>query len=382
MPRETEGEKIGRRLIYAACLLVAAGAGLVYAHGDQPPETRDASAFAPKETADTLHVTAKSLPLRRPALAPAAAEPAPTPAPVPTRSPAEPASEELEKAKSEEAAAETALVPPLPLRKPSPPVPVHPRDAEAEPWSEEQIAEALKACDELLGKLPVKFEKLPPLREGICGTPAPVKVEAVGDDPAIAISPGATMSCPMAAALARWISTSVQPAARELLGAPVVRFHSFASYDCRNRYGDPNKPISEHAAANALDLGAFETSSGQRVSVLDYWNAPARVPLPLRAPPKDMVTETEKAAARNAQLHGRVVKVALKSPSRLARPPLADAPTGTVPPKPDKRSVFLRRIHEQACGVFGTVLGPEANQAHANHFHLDMAKRRHSAFCE
>jgi hypothetical protein len=44
--------------------------------------------------------------------------------------------------------------------------------------------------------------------------------------------------------------------------------------------------------------------------------------------------------------------------------------------------LFLRRLHKGACGTFGTVLGPEANEAHRNHFHFDLAPRRHRAFCE
>ncbi len=44
--------------------------------------------------------------------------------------------------------------------------------------------------------------------------------------------------------------------------------------------------------------------------------------------------------------------------------------------------LFLRRLHKGACGTFGTVLGPEANEAHRNHFHFDLAQRRHRAFCE
>jgi hypothetical protein len=43
---------------------------------------------------------------------------------------------------------------------------------------------------------------------------------------------------------------------------------------------------------------------------------------------------------------------------------------------------FLRRLHKGACGIFGTVLGPEANEAHRDHFHLDLAPRRRSPFCE
>jgi membrane protein involved in colicin uptake len=45
-------------------------------------------------------------------------------------------------------------------------------------------------------------------------------------------------------------------------------------------------------------------------------------------------------------------------------------------------ALFLRRLHRGACGTFGTVLGPEANEAHREHFHFDLAPRRRSAFCE
>jgi hypothetical protein len=39
-------------------------------------------------------------------------------------------------------------------------------------------------------------------------------------------------------------------------------------------------------------------------------------------------------------------------------------------------------LHEDACRRFGTVLGPNANDAHKDHFHLDMKKRRRASFCE
>jgi hypothetical protein len=46
------------------------------------------------------------------------------------------------------------------------------------------------------------------------------------------------------------------------------------------------------------------------------------------------------------------------------------------------RTEFLRGAHTSACRIFGTVLGPEANNAHKNHFHVDMAERRSGNFCE
>jgi hypothetical protein len=57
-----------------------------------------------------------------------------------------------------------------------------------------------------------------------------------------------------------------------------------------------------------------------------------------------------------------------------------------IPPGGDEKksaeTAFLRRLHKGACGIFGTVLGPEANAAHRDHFHLDLATRKHNALCE
>jgi hypothetical protein len=47
-----------------------------------------------------------------------------------------------------------------------------------------------------------------------------------------------------------------------------------------------------------------------------------------------------------------------------------------------REAAFLRDVHAGACRIFGTVLGPEANEAHRNHLHLDLAPRRRRAFCE
>ncbi len=42
---------------------------------------------------------------------------------------------------------------------------------------------------------------------------------------------------------------------------------------------------------------------------------------------------------------------------------------------------FLRDAHTSACRIFGTVLGPEANKAHSNHFHIAMAQRDRGNYC-
>jgi hypothetical protein len=79
-----------------------------------------------------------------------------------------------------------------------------------------------------------------------------------------------------------------------------------------------------------------------------------------------------------------------KTPNAKAPEPKVANAKGAIPatakidaaPKVTPEMVFLRRLHKGACGPFGTVLGPDANEAHRNHFHFDLAPRKRSAFCE
>jgi len=80
------------------------------------------------------------------------------------------------------------------------------------------------------------------------------------------------------------------------------------------------------------------------------WGQPSRLGGP-KAP------EQGRASPRKAK-----VKVA-------PRGPIVDANGHT----PAQR--FLRAVHESACKRFGTALGPEANEAHRNHLHIDLADR-------
>jgi hypothetical protein len=54
-----------------------------------------------------------------------------------------------------------------------------------------------------------------------------------------------------------------------------------------------------------------------------------------------------------------------------------------VPADTDGKMDFLRAAHHSACKLFNTVLGPEANNAHHNHFHVDLAERiKNTKICE
>lgn len=85
-------------------------------------------------------------------------------------------------------------------------------------------------------------------------------------------------------------------------------------------------------------------------------------------------------------LDGMIGKLGGFVPRMEQSPPLVVHRIGgvtiTAPPGADK-SLFLRSAHETACKIFGTVLGPEANNAHRNHFHVDLAERgARGPFCQ
>jgi hypothetical protein len=159
--------------------------------------------------------------------------------------------------------AETADLPPLPkrnvFRTPAGTAakPVLPGDQPTMPWTEAQIANAAAKCKTLLSGDPLDYDLLPPIKEGMCGTPAPVLLRTVGHHPKVTINPPAILSCPMADVLGEWLRDTVQPEAKAVFGSAVVKIQNSSSYVCRNRYGGAGTPLSEHALANAFDVSEF-----------------------------------------------------------------------------------------------------------------------------
>jgi hypothetical protein len=275
--------------------------------------------------------------------------------------------------------------PPLPERnplrpgKPAEAKPVLPGEQPTVPWTQAEIDAAKAKCKELLTGDPLDYESLPPIKEGICGTPAPVLLRAVGTDPKVAIEPPATMSCPMADVLGEWLRDTVQPEAKKLFGSTVVKIQNASSYVCRNRYGGANTPLSEHALANALDVSEFVLANGERITILEDWPKVVEVPPPPEANPKRATKDKENVAASKQAVDGTkpaVTPAKAESAAEPSPPPVAKEP------EMDREAQFVTFLHEDACRRFGTVLGPDANAAHKNHFHLDMKKRRHSSFCQ
>jgi hypothetical protein len=282
--------------------------------------------------------------------------------------------------------------------------PALPGDQPTVAWSDDEIAAAKLDCAKLLSGVTLDYQPLPPLREGICGAPAPILVKSIAG---VAIEPSATMTCALASGVATWISKTVQPQAKAMLGTQVVKLHNATSYACRNRYGAENTPLSEHALANALDVSEFVFASGETVTVLASWprvaNAP-KPPLPSEttgsivpaqaASPKAI--EAVKVTRAKASVSSNPFAVSIKAktnpfvvPTAVVKAPRPTPPAEAVAPQAlpeasqaELKSRFVKAVHDDACLTFGTVLGPEANEAHKNHFHLDMKARRRNAFCE
>ena len=237
---------------------------------------------------------------------------------------------------------------PVPTDHPT--VPPAAAPAESATWTDSDIISALEECVRLLAPTGADVELSKPIRNGQCGTPAPVLLKRVAG---VELNPPAVVNCRMAAKVHDWINESLQPLARETLGTRVTRIITASAYMCRQRIGSSNERLSEHSFANALDISAFMTTDGRSIDVLTRWGPTARDRQAQAAP--DMVGGGDARPLRD----------------------IAPSDSSTT-----QEAQFLRSVHDGACGKFGTVLGPEANEAHRNHLHLDLAARKHGAFCE
>jgi hypothetical protein len=171
-----------------------------------------------------------------------------------------------------------------------------------------RLAREPSACVDALRETPFRFRPLPD-REP---TPGCVLRNTVLLSATHArLEQPLTLSCPLAVAVALWERHSVQPAARRTFAQPVARLEHFGSYACRNLYGRRSAPKSRHATADALDVAGFVLADGRRVRVVDDWG------------------------------------------------------------HDDPSAIFLRDVHDGACQYFSSVLGPDYNAAHRDHFHLD-----------
>ncbi len=274
-------------------------------------------------------------------------------------------------------------------------------DAE-EAWPQDEIVRGREQCMHILSTTAADVEWLEPVKKGPCGLPAPVRLKSVGSSPAIVFDPPVDVNCRVVAALDRWVKHTLQPAARERMRSEVVRIVGASGYACRNIYNRPNARLSQHALANAIDIGGFRFADGRMVRVLKGWGltgrdikaqqqarAAALAEAKAKAQRAQKTAEAEKskaspaAADQSKQKVNSVTQASLSPATGLLRPVSKDKTAEEdAPAKPGKDALFLRAIHEGACREFGTVMGPEANDPHRNHFHLDLISRRGRGYCQ
>jgi hypothetical protein len=270
-------------------------------------------------------------------------------------------------------------------------------------WSDREIEAALMECLHLLAPLTAEVVPLAPIRNASCGTPAPVLLRSIGAKEKVVVDPPLLINCPMVVALNRWLETTVQPAAHAAFGSPVARIVG-SSYACRNRYNLPNDRLSQHAFANAIDLPVFALADGRRVDIAEGWGPTRRdlVALAKAAAKAKLVAVVAKEtpADPNAEKSAPAEKEAAEAepkgdPARLtiavkvSSTQTADvaeaepkATTSASDPLSAPQAKFLRRVHQGACEIFSTVLGPEANDVHRTHLHLDLQDRNSLNVCE
>ncbi len=135
----------------------------------------------------------------------------------------------------------------------------------------------------------------------------------------VTLSPRATIDCRTAAALKTWVTRGVLPAVGNE-GGGVSSLRVVAHYACRSRNNRPGARLSEHSFGRAIDIAGIRLRDGSEMTLLTDWDS------------------------------------------------ADDGPQ-------------LRQMWRAACGPFGTVLGPESDRFHRDHFHFDTARYRSGSYC-
>ena len=169
-----------------------------------------------------------------------------------------------------------------------------------------------RQCMANLGQAGVQFSALPDSYTGQgCSLVGTVQMTSLQSDFAsLSLANIGPVRCELSNTFAAWARYGVDRAARQILGSPVRSIETFGSYNCRNVAGSSRR--SAHATAGAIDVAGFVLEDGRHISVAGDWNGGTRA-------------ERE----------------------------------------------FLRTVQRSACKRFATVLGPDYNEAHRDHFHVE-----------
>jgi len=147
-----------------------------------------------------------------------------------------------------------------------------------------------------------------------CGAERPFELAAT-DGGRVKLQPVALLRCPMIPQVNRWVREVIEPAALRYYNVPLAEMRIAGSYSCRPMNNAFGAMLSEHGHANALDVSGFVLADGRRISVKKDWRG----------------NERDRA--------------------------------------------FLRTVRAGACEHFTTVLSPDYDRNHHDHFHVDLARR-------
>ena len=237
--------------------------------------------------------------------------------PLPRERPAAPAADTT--APAEPAGPELPRARPAPTAPdaaiPQSPATADPVTPPAEPKVEEPSApprDYQVACPAVLNG-EVTATSLPPIDENMCGLQSPLSLEAVmANGRPVPLNAPVTTDCGMATALPGWIAD----VDRWLMATEKTRIAQVnigTNYACRNVNNAKEGNLSFHAFGDAMDVIGFTLEDGRTISVETAW-------------------------------------------------------PGTV----EQGSRIIRFAHDAACTHFTTVLGPEANELHRDHLHIDL----------
>jgi len=168
-------------------------------------------------------------------------------------------------------------------------------------------------CQQVLATANFKYEQVPDRMTGrACGFFNAVRISKTSSR----VSAPFSLSCRAAVSLAMWERHVLAPTAERYFGQQVATIEHFGSYSCRNVYGRANATRSQHATAEAWDIAGFVLEDGQRIRVLKDW------------------------------------------------------------PESNEKAEFLQEVRTGACRYFDSVLSPDYNDAHRDHFHFDRGPYR------
>lgn len=217
------------------------------------------------------------------------------------------------------------MIAPKPAPVVSPPPATKPPPPVAVVPTPPSATDQASACLKALAATGTSFAPVPqPETSLACQVDTPVRLNSLATKLGVVkLQDQPTVNCAFALKLSQFVDQTMQPLAQQSLSSAIVAMGTGPGFNCRGRNGDSSAKMSEHAIGDAVDIEYIKLANKSQIQVKDA--------------------------------------LIVQSPS----------------------FAFLRDLRASACTEFTTVLGPGANAAHAEHFHIDL-EVRHGGFrlCE